>query len=589
MTMRHSTQPLRLGLGPLRSLSALLVGAASLTALPACDAAPTRGCPGTEIFIDGECVQPHMIRLNSVGYLPTRAKLASYVGDETSFQVMTREGRVVFEGSATTEVSARDSGERVRIADFSELEEPGEYWLEVPGVGRSPDFRIGDDVFHEPLVASLLALHGQRCGTAVELEWGEGTFKHAACHLEEAGLDYIDGEQGTKDATGGWHDAGDYGKYTVNGAFAVAFLLQAYEDFPDRLKDLELPIPERGGELPDILDEARFQLEWLLKMQLADGSVAHKVTAKNFEGNIMPEADHAPRFFVPAGTAATGTFAATLALAARVYEPFDPDFAATCLEAAQQAFDFLLENREDITPNQSDFRTGGYEAPGYDDERAWAAAELWETTGDPAALEEFELLARELGMSMLLNFDWSNSTNLALATYLRSKREGRDLDLVESIRATTLSTAQSLVENWKSHGYGRSVGSIYYWGINGVIARTAFNLVAAHRLDPDPTYLDAITGQLDHLFGRNPYGRSYLTGVGYRPPQFPHHRPSMASGGRFPWPGLLIGGPHSELFSDPAANVPEGLTWEDRAENYIHNEIAINWNTALVYALVAAE
>src|SRR5690606_33209856 len=168
MTMRHSTQPLRLGLGPLRSLSALLVGAASLTALSACDAAPTRGCPGTEIFIDGECVQPHMIRLNSVGYLPTRAKLASYVGDETSFQVMTREGRVVFEGSATTEVSARDSGERVRIAEFSELEEHGVYWLEVAGVGRATDLRICDEVFHGPLGASLLPPHGQSSGTAAQ-------------------------------------------------------------------------------------------------------------------------------------------------------------------------------------------------------------------------------------------------------------------------------------------------------------------------------------------------------------------------------------------------------------------------------------
>ncbi len=588
MTTRPPLQPLSSRFGSLPSLGALLVGAASLTGLPACDAAPPRGCPGTEIFLDGECVQPHMIRLNSVGYLPARAKLASYVGDETSFRVLAKDGKVAFKGRATTEVSARDSGERVRIADFSELEEPGEYHIEVPGVGRSPDFRIGDDVFHDPLVASMLALYGQRCGTAVELQWGEATFKHAACHQKEAGLDYIDGEEGTKDASGGWHDAGDYGKYTVNGAFAVAFLLQAYEDFPERLKDVELPIPERGGSTPDILDEARFQLEWLLKMQLPDGSAAHKVTARNFEGNIMPEADEAPQFFVPAGTAATGTFAATLALAARVYEPFDPDFAATCLEAAQQAFDFLLENRENLTPNQSAFTTGAYEAAGYDDERAWAAAELWETTGDPAALEEFELLASELELTMLLNFDWSNSTNLALATYLRSEREGRDADLVESIRATTLSTAGSLVENWQRHGYGRSIDTIYYWGINGVLVRTAFNLVAAHRLDPDPKYLDAITGQLDHVFGRNPYGRSYVTGIGYRPPRFPHHRPSMMSG-RFPWPGLLIGGPHSELFSDSAADVPEGLTWEDRAENYIHNEVAINWNTALVYALVAAE
>lgn len=585
--MQFSPSP---GFTSLRSLGwALFAGLGSLAALPGCDSVPVRGCPGEQIYVDGTCVVPHAVRLNSVGYLPGRAKRATYVGSETSFVVRAEDGEVVFEGEASDEIRSRDTDEVVRVADFSELDEPGEYHLEVSGVGRSATFRIGDDVFDEPLVASMLALYGQRCGTEVELEWGEGTFGHEACHLAEAGLDYIDGEEGTKDATGGWHDAGDYGKYTVNGAFAVAFLLKAYEDFPDRVEALELPIPERGGSTPDMLDEARFQLEWLLKMQLPDGSAAHKVTAQNFEGNIMPEADHAAQYFVPAGTAATGTFAATLALAARVYAPFDEDFSATCLAAAQQAFDFLLANREDITPDQTGFSTGAYESQGYHDERAWAAAEIWETTGDESALEEFELLASEFALAMTPNFDWSNSANLALATYLRSEREGRDQDILDGVRETTLSTADSLVETWETHGYGRSVGTVYYWGINGVVARTAFNLAAAHRIEADPAYLDAITGQLDHLLGRNTYGRSYVTGLGYRPPRFPHHRPSMASGGRFPWPGLLIGGPHTELFSDPEADVPEGLTWEDRAENYIHNEVAINWNTALVYALVAAE
>src|SRR5690606_30616552 len=118
-------------------------------------------------------------------------------------------------------------------------------------------------------------------------------------------------------------------------------------------------------------------------------------------------------------------------------------------------------------------------------------------------------------------------------------------EIVESIRGMTLSVGAMLVRQAEEHGYGRALGEIYYWGINGVLARTAFHLVAAYRLEPDAKYLDAIAWQLDHLFGRNPYGRSYVTGVGYRPPRFPHHRPSMAGSGA-PWPGLLIGGPHAQ-------------------------------------------
>lgn len=568
-------------------LAPLLAGGVALVGTLACDPPPFRGCEDGKVAIDGKCVVPHTIRLNSVGYLPGRKKLGTYVGDETRFVVRSLGGDVVLEGTASEARRNPDSDELVRQADFSELTDPGTYYVEVPGVGRSPDFRVGPDVFDKALVAVMLGLYGQRCGTAVEIEWGDYRFTHGACHLAEAGLDFVGEAGGTKDATGGWHDAGDYGKYTVNGAFAVAFLLKAYEDFPERIAAVELPIPERGGKTPDVLDEARYQLEWLLKMQLPDGSAAHKVTAQRFEGNILPETDDSQQFFVPAGTASTANFAAVLALAARVYQPFDEEFSERCLAAAQQAFDFLLAHRDPISPDQSEFSTGRYEAQGYDDERAWAAAELWETTGDAAALEEFELLFRELNLTMVQNFDWSNATNLALVTYLFSEREGRDPEIVESIRGMTLSVGDMLVRQPEEHGYGRALGEIYYWGINGVLARTAFNLVAAYRLEPDAKYLDAIAWQLDHLFGRNPYGRSYVTGVGYRPPRFPHHRPSMAGSGA-PWPGLLIGGPHAQ-YDGAREEVPEGLTWEDESSNYWHNEVAINWNTALVYALLAAE
>lgn len=553
----------------------------------ACEELPVRNCGPGQVYLDGACAVPPAIRVNSIGYLPGRAKVASYVGEATAFQVKTLDGDVVFEGTASEEIRTRDTGERVRHADFSEVDEPGEYYVEVPGVGRSPDFRIGQDVFDEPLVATLLGLHGQRCGTAVEFEWNDATYSHGVCHEEEAGLDFVPGESGTKDARGGWHDAGDYGRYTVNGAFAVAFVLKAFEDYPDRLKDLELPIPERGGDLPDVLDEARYQLEWLLKMQLSDGSASHKVTAQRFEGTVLPENDTSPLYFVSPGTAATANFAAALALAARVYEPYDAEFAERCLTAAQQAFDFLLAHRDPITPDQSKFSTGGYERLGYDDERAWAAAEIFRTTGDEAALEEFELLFAELGFTMKRNFDWDDATNLALVTYLFTDREGRDEATVESIRNMALNVGDGLVEDSLVHGYGRSLSTLYYWGINGVLARTAFNLAAAYRLEPDPKYLNALTAQVDHLLGRNPYGRSYLTGVGHRPARFPHHRPSMAGG--VAWPGLLVGGPHATPNNEGRDPVPEGLTWEDASDNYWHNEVAINWNTALVYALAASE
>jgi endoglucanase len=577
------------------------MAAIALFALMAgCDAGSQKECvPGAkcggyppcgtgEKRIDGECVVAPTVYLSSVGYLPNRIKIATFADDGgDAFEVRSASGDKVLEGTASEAVMDPDTGVAVRQADFSELMEPGEYYVVVGGVGRSAPFRIDSDVFAKPLETAMLGLYGQRCGVEVEIESDVGHYHHPACHTAEASLQAL-GLEGTRDDTGGWHDAGDYGKYTGNGAFAVAFLLKAYEHFPEGLRGTELLIPEQGGSTPDMLDEARVELEWLQKTQLEDGSAAHKVTAKNFEGPVSPEADTQQRFFVPAGTVATADLAAVMALAARIYEPFDEDFAASCLEAAQRAYAYLQDHPDIIEPNQEGFTTGGYNDGSDRDDRQWAAAELFETTGDADVLADFDARART-HESIETAFDWTRTGNLAFLTYLFSSRDGRDPGIVDAIATSLQSAGDSLVDKAATHAYGRAIGSTYYWGINGVVARTSLVLAAAYRLDQDPKYLDALTLQLDHLFGRNPYGRSYVTAVGWDPPVNPHHRPSQASSKANPWPGLLVGGPHGKPFVATAEEVPPALTWADDATDYMHNEVAINWNTALVYALVAAQ
>src|SRR5262249_57964064 len=120
-------------------------------------------------------------------------------------------------------------------------------------------------------------------------------------------------------------------------------------------------------------------------------------------------------------------------------------------------------------------------------------------------------------------------------------------------------------------GYGRT-GIGYYWGANGSVARITMNLQLAYRFTGDARYLDASVRQIDHLFGRNYYARSQVTGVGNKPPLWPHHRPSMTTGRA--WPGLLVGGGN-----------PGPTDWVDIQGMYEQNEVALNWNAALVYAL----
>ena len=169
----------------------------------------------------------------------------------------------------------------MQIADFTRLRQAGTYYLDVPGVGRSWTFSIGRDVFSRPYYLAMRAFYGQRCGTAVDLGPEFPGYTHAACHLKGE-FHSSSGKQGERDNIGGWHDAGDYGRYIVNSGITTGTLLWTWEIYGPKLKSIKLNIPESGNGTPDILNEARWNLEWMLKMQDDDGGVWHKQTSELF-------------------------------------------------------------------------------------------------------------------------------------------------------------------------------------------------------------------------------------------------------------------------------------------------------------------
>lgn len=539
-------------------------------------------CGPDRVFRNGTCQSEIGVAVNGEGYLTTRRKRAVFQGESADYSLNdAASGAVVYRGKAT-KMRSDDAQWDVFRADFSDFVQQGTYVLQMSGKS-SEDFAIEDDVLEPSLTAAMLGLYGLRCGEAVQLQFRGADYAHGACHLAPASLERVG--TGVRDDTGGWHDAGDYGKYVTNGAFSVGVLLKAWEDFPDYLDERDFEIPEAGDAVPDILDESRVELQWLLKTQFEDGSFAHKVTGAGFEGDIMPEGDGQKRLFFSASTTATGDAVAALAQAARIYEPYDGEFAASCLAAARQGQDFLDLHPENIASEQIEGGTGMYGPDGNDsDERLWALAELWETTGESPYLDALETLIPNVDLRP--NFDWADVGNLGLVTYALSSREGRDSTLVATLVRDIVEMGDTLAAGAEGDAYGRGM-NMYYWGTNGVMVRSAYLLHAAHRLYPNTAYLDAITAQLDHMLGINPFGRSYVTRLGVNPVGRPHHRPSMADSTPEPWPGLLIGGPHGQGdLADPM--LPQGLNWVDQASNYWHNEVAINWNTAFVYALVAA-
>jgi endoglucanase len=543
--------------------------------------------------------QAPLVRLNTLGYPPQATKAASILGrgGATFHVVRVADGEIVLEGHASPAVRNDDTREDLATVDFSAVREPGEFRIEVDGVGASAPFRVGEDMYREPFQLVTRGMYLWRCGTAVSGEYHGDTFAHGPCHLEDAWLDYARGQHEQRRAVGGWHDAGDHNKYVGNAGVTVGCMLRAWQDFGPQIERIRLGLPEAGGPLPEFLAEVKWEIDWLFTMQADDGSVYHKVSTENYGGMILPDAETDARYFGVWGSQATADFIAILAMASRHFRPYDAAYADRCIAAARKSYEFLVAHPDYHRATNDGFSTGGYDAADDSDDRLWAEAELWEATGEATFLEAVESrlrsaasdadegdddrfgarrFRRDRSPGFDVDWDWSDVKNLGLLTYLESQREGRDQTLVEAARSSLIAAADEILATARSHGYARPLGRRYYWGCNGGVARQAVVLEAAARLADKPAYRDVQLDALNHLFGRNVYGRSFVTGVGHLPPMHPHDRRSEGDNVAAPWPGYLIGGPH-----------PRATDWQDAMEDYRTNETAINWNSALIYALAA--
>ncbi len=515
------------------------------------------------------------IRINSLGYLTDGSKVATIVLDSCStFYIKAfNSNKKVYEGVLSGPIKQGDVGQSAYIADFSGFTKEGKYYIEIPGMGTSKPFRIGTDVYNEAFKTSFRAFYLLRCGTRVEGVYAADTFKHEACHMEDGWMTYTGFGDVKKDGTGGWHDAGDYGKYTVNAGITIANLFLAWQHFGNKIKEIALDLPETAPAYPEFLKELKWETDYLLKMQYSDGSgrVSHKLTGAHFEGFILPEDDLNKRYFSDWGSDATANFTATMAMASRFFKPYDTEYAKTCLTAALSSYAFLEKNPEDKPWDQKEIQTGAYRVPDKP-ARLWAAAELWETTGDEKYLKDFEEKIKYFKPNVDTDWDWGNVKNLGMFTYVLSDKPGRNAKLLEQIKRAVIDNADSIVNNIHTDIYGRPFNK-YFWGCNGTVARLSLNLSVANMINPDKKYEQAAQQIIAHLFGRNYYGRSYVTGVGVNPPMNPHDRRSGSDNVEAPWPGYIVGGGHS------------ATDWVDDVNSYSHNEVAINWQAALVYSL----
>lgn len=519
------------------------------------------------------------------------------------------------------------SGDTVQRIDLSALHRPGTYVLTVEGAAPRAIF-VADAPLAPLKYAALNYFYQTRAGIAIEARHAGGKlWARAAGHPHEVASCFSGkDERGviwpgcnyTLDVTGGWYDAGDHGKYVVNGGIALWTLQNLYEQ-QRRWKDASFAdgkaaLPETGNGIDDLLDESRWEMRFLLAMQIPEGKQAtvavgpqpvgqplrltqidasgmahHKVADRTWTAlPTAPADDREERLLYPPSTAATLNLAATAAQCARIWRTIDPAFAQQCQRAAERAFAAALRNPAVYAP--SGFTgSGGYGDADLADEFYWAAAELYVTTRRPVFADALRRM--QAFRAPLSEPSWANVAGLGTIT-LATEPSGLTPAEQAAQRAKIVTAADGYLAETERSGYHiPHASAAFVWGSNGGLLNRAMILGFAERITGERKYRDGAVDVIDYLLGRNPLDQSFVSGFGTRPLLNPHHRFwAHALDARYPAPppGVLSGGPNSTAMTDDVARTMKGhcvgmRCWRDANYAFTMNEVAINWNAPLVW------
>lgn len=534
------------------------------------------------------------IKVNQVGYLNYGEKYAHVSGyyNElsaevgTPFQVKrTSDDSVAYSGTLSL-VAAYDelSGEKVLKADFSPLNEIGEYYITVNGVAEnSVPFEIGDGVYDNLLNDVQKFFYYQRANVDLLPEHA-GEFARTGLHkAADANLPLQSNPSVTKDVSGGWWDAGDMGKYVTAAATAVSDLLWAYESFPHKFTDGQLNIPESGNGIPDLVDEIKVETDFFLKMQ--------EETSGGFYSYVLREPapdryiidGNGPESILP--TSHTATTTGALAHAYIVFKdvPGMEEYADTILAAAVKGWDYLEAHPEFIAQAKDPKNENG---PYYDEDdlndRFYAAAALYRATGE-GRYSDFVVANYKAFESKFETFDFSHGIGsleqIGFYHYMSGSAPS------EEVKAWFVPKYKEWINNvintstneavWRN-----STNKSFYWGANSNVASVAVSMDIGSRIigENDERMIQVASGNLNYLLGINPLQLSFITGYGENRVHITHHEIYMRDFIKEMPNGYMPGGPNNngKLNFNAKAYNEATVDWES-------NEQALNYNSPLIY------
>ncbi len=565
---------------------------------------------------------PPKVAVNQLGYLPKLSKVAvleSSASEPQKWELLDASGKVVEDGKTKPFGADRHSGNSVHHIDFSSFKKEGSGYVLRVGEEKSYPFDIGKNVYRKLKYDALAFFYHDRSGIEIKMPYaGEERWTRPAGHLPDkapCGRDL--GCNYTLDVTGGWYDAGDHGKYVVNGGFSAWVLLNQWErtkHLGKSIKDFgdgKLNIPEQGNGVDDLLDEARWEVQFLLAMQAPDGTefegmVHHKMHDEGWTAiPTRPDQDTLKRSLRPVSTAATLNMAAVAAQSARIWMQEDPAFSAKCLAAAEKAYAAAKKHPQKYAdPNDNNSGGGDYSDDYVLDEFFWAAAELFITTGndryrqDVEASPHYTAFNHKDASSSVMTWKDVDALGVISLSVVPSELKKNERD---AQRKRLVEMADAYLGHMEKEGYrppfdpgnqGRTEPT-YPWGSNSFVATNGMILGLAYDFTKKAKYRDGVAAGLDYLLGTNPLAQSYVTGYGEKPLVNPHHRFwARQVNPDFPEapPGILSGGPNSFL-QDPyvqaAGLKKKGCAPQkcfiDNIEAWSVNEITINWNSPFAW------
>jgi endoglucanase len=418
--------------------------------------------------------------------------------------------------------------------------------------------------------------------------------KRPACHLHDGVIAHDDAfnKKGTKlQASGGWHDAGDYGKYIAPAAVVLIELLSRYERYQSILSRLDLSIPESNNAIPDFLDEMKIALDWVLTMQRVDGAVYRKLSGRKWPHQLTPENDTQERLVYGVSSQETGKAIAAWALAARIYQKHDPDTAKLYLKAALHSWQWLIKQESTLLDeyNNDNSGSGPYTFNSIDndkclkthlDDKFAAATELYLSQIKPELADYLEEVEPSLKMVIM---EWKNPSAQAMLTTLWHPNTQDNFNIMRtSIRMKLLERAKQAYERTQNSTFGLA-NHRFIWGSNKMAAQEGVFLAQAAYYAKNRDYQHAAWDQFHYLMGRNAFNQTFVSGFGTHSVKNVNHLYSKASG--FYIPGLHVGGPNNAAQAGIAPKNKGPLSYIDSNQSYATNEYAIDYNSGLLSLL----